>query len=106
MSLGTVTLMLITTTGFYPGPKYDTFEECEAVSSEITHFTTFCHYKEPLTLPEAMADQTMKSMVSNLIDSYKSLELKLNVKIMNMNLSQKQTYNINETEKENNQQRV
>ena len=30
MSLGTVTLMLITTTGFYPGPKYDTFEECEA----------------------------------------------------------------------------
>ena len=54
MSLGTVTLMLITTTGFYPGPKYDTFEECEAVSGEITHFTTFCHYKEPLTLPEAM----------------------------------------------------
>ena len=54
MSLGTVTLMLITTTGFYPGPKYDTFEECEAVSAEITHFTTFCHYKEPLTLPEAM----------------------------------------------------
>ena len=54
MSLGTVTLMLITTTGFYPGPKYDTFEECEAVSAEITHFTTFCHYKEPLTLPEVM----------------------------------------------------
>ena len=54
MSLGTVTLMLITTTGFYPGPKYDTFEECEAVSAEITHFTTFCHYKEPLTLPEAI----------------------------------------------------
>ena len=54
MSLGTVTLMLITTTGFYPGPKYDTFEECEAVSAEITHFTTFCHYKEPLTLPEAL----------------------------------------------------
>lgn len=54
MSLGTVTLMLITTTGFYPGPKYDTFEECEALSSEITQFTTFCHYKEPLTLPEAM----------------------------------------------------
>ena len=54
MSLGTVTLMLITTTGFYPGPKYNTFEECEAVSAEITHFTTFCHYKEPLTLPEAM----------------------------------------------------
>ena len=54
MSLGTVTLMLITTTGFYPGPKYDTFEECEALSNEITQFTTFCHYKEPLTLPEAM----------------------------------------------------
>ena len=54
MSLGTVTLMLITTTGFYPGPKYDTFEECEAVSGEITHFTTFCHYKEPFDLPEAM----------------------------------------------------
>ena len=53
MSLGTVTLMLITTTGFYPGPKYDTFEECEALSNEITQFTTFCHYKEPLTLPEA-----------------------------------------------------
>ena len=54
MSLGTVTLMLITTTGFYPGPKYDTFEECEALSNEITQFTTFCHYKEPLTLPGAM----------------------------------------------------
>ena len=51
MSLGTVTLMLITTTGFYPGPKYDTFEECEAVSAEITHFTTFCHYKEPFNFP-------------------------------------------------------
>ena len=57
MSLGTVTLMLITTTGFYPGPKYDTFEECEALSAEITQFTTFCHYKEPLLLPEAMGTQ-------------------------------------------------
>ena len=54
MSLGTVTLMLITTTGFYPGPKYDTFEECEAVSAEITHFTTFCHYKERIPLSEAL----------------------------------------------------
>ena len=54
MSLGTVTLMLITTTGFYPGPKYQTFEECEAVSAEITHFTTFCHYKERISLPEAL----------------------------------------------------
>ena len=51
MSLGTVTLMLITTTGFYPGPKYDTFEECEALSAEITQFTTFCHYKEPFDFP-------------------------------------------------------
>ena len=54
MSLGTVTLMLITTTGFYSGPRFDTVEECEAISSEITHFTTFCHYKERIPLPEAL----------------------------------------------------
>ena len=35
MSLGTVTLMLITTTGFYPGPKYDTFEECEVLRKRV-----------------------------------------------------------------------
>ena len=52
MNSGVVTLMLITTTGFYTGPRFDTAEECEALSSEITHFTTFCHYKEPIGLAE------------------------------------------------------
>ena len=52
MNTAVVTLMLITTTGFYPGPQFDTFEECEAISGEITEFTTFCHYKEPIDISE------------------------------------------------------
>jgi len=52
MNEAVVTLMLITSTGFYPGPQYDTFEECEALSGEITHFTTFCHYKETTNISE------------------------------------------------------
>lgn len=56
MNEAVVTLMLITSTGFYPGPQYDTFEECEALSGEITQFTTFCHYKEPVDI-SAYGDQ-------------------------------------------------
>ena len=57
MNEALVTLMLITTTGFYTGPQFDTFEECEALSSEITHFTTFCHYKEPAKSMEEYGQQ-------------------------------------------------
>ena len=52
MNEALVTLMLITTTGFYPGPQFGTFEECEAISDELTEFTTFCHYKEPVNILE------------------------------------------------------
>ncbi len=50
MNEAVVTLMLITASGFQPGPSYDTFEECEAVSGEIKQFETFCHYQKPIDI--------------------------------------------------------
>ena len=54
MNEAAVILMLVTSTGIQSGPSFQSFEECEAVSANITKHETFCHYQAPVDMDAAI----------------------------------------------------
>jgi len=42
-----IALMIVTATGIQTGPTFQSYEECESVSQQITLHESFCYYQTP-----------------------------------------------------------
>ena len=50
MNEAMIVLMLVTANGIHTGPNFQTFEECELVSTNIRTHESFCYFKEPVNI--------------------------------------------------------
>jgi len=67
-----IALMIVTATGIQTGPTFQSYEECESVSQQITLHESFCYYQTPVDINAAI--NQLGNIMKQMKDQFNEIE--------------------------------